>query len=89
LAAEGERLAAAARTSEAVERFQQALDLEPPEAVRGRALRGLAIAHHRAGDRMAALKYDLLYQPYCPAAERPALDTEIALLRTEVLGGMR
>jgi tetratricopeptide (TPR) repeat protein len=79
LIAEAAQLLAAKRLDEAIDKFNEALD-KAPEAASAQAFRGLAIAYDRAGDRKQALKYYLLYKPYCPTAERDSLEAEIAKL---------
>jgi len=70
----------------AVDKLEQALDLEPSDPVRGKALWALGNVHESIGHPAEALRYYQLCVTSCSAAQKVQLERKIAKLKDELYG---
>jgi tetratricopeptide (TPR) repeat protein len=84
LVVEAERLAERKDARSAIVKYEDVLDHKPSDAVKAKALRGLATLHERIGHSGAALKYYQEYRNLAPSSEHGELDLHIAALRAEM-----
>jgi serine/threonine-protein kinase len=84
---EARSLARGGDVNGAIEKYEQALELQSPPDVRLDALRGLSGGLDVAGHRYAALKSYLLLLPLVTGSEKDRVQARIKALRTELESG--